>query len=537
MDLHLLFYQGSYPQTIELAVQMATPEAMLVGAQAAIAMADYPLAEQLLQQPLSDPTLEAERTALTGILHYYRGDPASFRKLALQAAQRAPTFLTLYCLSRSQPPEQGLLVLQEAMQLARRPGEVSQVSMAMARSYARLGRYREALYHASLAQLRSPGHAFVVTWAKFALYGSDDIPLERLIDQVAPYQHHESRGVRIDALHVLAELHLMLQQVQQARDLYEKALALMDNPQLPFMAPLGLRIYRALGDTDRIDQIILATRVAATSSQLHQGMAALVMGQSLFPDPQGTPHLEKACRLLAEESPLEALKAQVYLNVLAQQPLSTELTLKLEQWSQRARNTLPQSLTTPFQKLHRLQVMGNTTLTSPNGAIPLRPRSLDLLVLLVAHPAGIDRDILSELLYGRYTPRALHTELIRLRSALGGGVEPDPWQLTLPIWADFLELRTRLQQGNLSGALQLYRGPLLPQSRAPGIEELRSALEDELRTAIITRGDLELLHQLGQIWPDDLELWETLLGRTPNHDPRHPAVLARVRRLQREYTA
>ena len=184
-----------------------------------------------------------------------------------------------------------------------------------------------------------------------------------------------------------------------------------------------------------------------------------------------------------------------------------------------------------------IPVLGNPTLTGPSGSIRLRPRSLDLLVLLLASPKGINRESLSERLYGRYTPRALHTELTRLRNALGGGIEPDPWRLTLSVQADFLELRARLQQGNLSVALQLFRGPLLPQSRAPGIEELRSTLEQELRTAIITSGDLELLHQLGQSWPDDLELWETLLQRTPSHDPRFPAVLARVTRLQGEYAA
>jgi hypothetical protein len=331
----------------------------------------------------------------------------------------------------------------------------------------------------------------------------------------------------------LAELYLMTNQTDRAKELFEQVLPQFESYQLPFAAQIGLRIYRRLGDSGRAYQLALAAQVAAPLSQLHRGLAALVMGQALFPDPQARAWLEETRRLLFEESPLEVLKAEVYLTALEQKPLSAELTLQLEQWSWRARSTLP-APSLPGAR-HRLHVLGDTSLTGPDGPVPLRPRNLELLVLLLAHPNGLDRESLSELLYGRYTPRALHTELLRLRQALGGGVEPDPWRITLPIWADFLELSHWLRQGDLSMAVALYQGSLLTRSRAPGIESLRYTLEEEIRLAVLARGDYTLLYRLCERLPDDLELWETLLERTPGYDPRHPAVLARVTRLQREY--
>lgn len=537
MNLHDLFDRGDYRKTIELATELATPEALIMGAQAAITLAEYHLAEELLhfEQPLPAPELAAERLTLLGVLHYYRGEVDLFRQLTLQAAQLAPTFVTLYYLSRSRPPREGILLLQEALHLASRSAQKNRVTFAMASNYARLGRYREALSHASLASLRNPDPNYFLIWAQYALYGSDDIPLERLIDQLTLYRQHEAQGIRLDATTYLAEMYLIAGQLQQARELFEEALPQLDASQLPFAALIGLHIYQTLGETEKAYQLALATQVAAPLSQLHRGVAALVMGQALFPDPQARSWLEETCLLLFEESPMEVLKAEVYLAALEQKPLSAELTLQLEQWSWRARSTFPQPTLQVAQPYSQLRVLGQANLTGPTGPITLRPRSLELLILMLAHPDGLDRESLSELLYGRYTPRALYTELVRLRSSLGGGITANPWRITLPVWADFIELGHHLRQGDLAGAVALYRGPLLPRSRAPGIENLRHTLEEELRLAVLACNDYGLLYQLCERLPDDLELWENLLERTPGHNPRHPAVLARVTRLQREY--
>lgn len=122
----------------------------------------------------------------------------------------------------------------------------------------------------------------------------------------------------------------------------------------------------------------------------------------------------------------------------------------------------------------------------------------------------------------------------RLRVA-GLEVQARPYRLITPLEADFLELREDLERGNLHRALELYRGPLLPESQAPGIEALRCELEEALRSRVLRARDPGLLYALAQRLEDDLELWEAALETLPPHDSRYPATLAQVRRLRAKY--
>ena len=70
-------------------------------------------AEALLQTP-QDGLLEAERLALLGFLEGRKGNLRAYRALALKAAQRAQTPLTLYHLGLALPPKAGALALEEA---------------------------------------------------------------------------------------------------------------------------------------------------------------------------------------------------------------------------------------------------------------------------------------------------------------------------------------------------------------------------------------------------------------------------------------
>ncbi|WP_243094293.1 hypothetical protein [Thermus thalpophilus] len=92
-----------------------------------------------------------------------------------------------------------------------------------------------------------------------------------------------------------------------------------------------------------------------------------------------------------------------------------------------------------------------------------------------------------------------------------------------------------LRQGDLSGALARYRGPLLPQSQAPGVEALRAELEEALRRAVLAQGEVESLFLLAERLGEDLGVWEALLERLPSQDPRLPIAQARVERLRREW--
>ncbi|WP_337870714.1 hypothetical protein [Meiothermus sp.] len=141
---------------------------------------------------------------------------------------------------------------------------------------------------------------------------------------------------------------------------------------------------------------------------------------------------------------------------------------------------------------------------------------------------------LAQALYPAPNPQALKSELCRLRQ-LGLEVQRRPYRLCTPIEADFLQLQEALQHHRLTEALSLYQGPLLPRSQAPGIERMRNQLEEQLKEAVLQQPGPERLYRLAQKIPDDLVLWEALLERLPEQDPRRPAVRAWVRRLSAQY--
>ena len=114
-------------------------------------------------------------------------------------------------------------------------------------------------------------------------------------------------------------------------------------------------------------------------------------------------------------------------------------------------------------------------------------------------------------------------------------MESRPYRLAQALRADFLEVWEALRQGDLREALARYRGPLLPQSEARGVEALRAELEEALRRAVLAQGEVESLFLLAKRLGEDLEVWEALLERLPSQDPRRPIARARVERLREEW--
>lgn len=155
-------------------------------------------------------------------------------------------------------------------------------------------------------------------------------------------------------------------------------------------------------------------------------------------------------------------------------------------------------------------------------------------MLLLARPEGWTGEALALALYGEANGPTLRMEVHRLRQR-GQNILARPYRLQNALRADFLEVRAALQRGDLKEALQIYRGPLLPQSGAPAVEELRQELEEALRQAVLASRDPEALLLLAERLGEDLELWEALLESLPPQDPRRPFVLARTARLRREW--
>jgi len=114
MDALALHHQGRYAEALALAQQQGEPKA---AALALLALGKLTEAAALLEawQPREE-TESAERLALLGFAAFQEGDHATYRRLALAAAQLAQTPLTLHHLGLSLPPAEGLLALQEAFQ-------------------------------------------------------------------------------------------------------------------------------------------------------------------------------------------------------------------------------------------------------------------------------------------------------------------------------------------------------------------------------------------------------------------------------------
>jgi hypothetical protein len=171
-----------------------------------------------------------------------------------------------------------------------------------------------------------------------------------------------------------------------------------------------------------------------------------------------------------------------------------------------------------------------------DGAQPLSRGHAEILALLVHAPTGLTAERLAVLLHGddahAGTARAACS---RLRSRLPGVVLARPYRLADGVGSDLGEVRRRLADGDLPGAVGAYRGPLLPDSVAPGVRDLADGLHAELRGAVLEAGDAEALAS----WcatphgAEDLRAAEALVGALPHGDPRRGAAAGRIAALRR----
>jgi len=475
-----------------------------------------------------------------------------YRTLAQEAARIAPTPLTLYHLGLALPPRDALAALEAAWRSwdGLRLGEHGQarLAFALARALRRLGRLEEALGYASLAVLKEPENPFyrLEEAALDLLVGRT--PLEEVEEGLLPLLSHEAQGARLYAHWNLVLLKGMAASRSEHRGgargkgLKELVLALLRLARpsgLAYHLPLAVMLLRK-GEGPLLSRLLRAGWAGLGNDPLARGMLLLAEGLAAFPDPEALPPLREALRLLGEgegEHKEETLRAWAHLSALEGASFPEPYRRLAHALRPEARPLFfPRGLAWegPF-----LYALGEARLV---GLPALRPRGLELLVLLLAHPEGLPGERLARLLYGEgfregggETPlSALRVEVHRLREA-GLEVAARPYRLLTPLRADFLELREALREGDLPRALRLYRGPLLPQSQAPGIGELRLELEGALREGFLSSGDPGLLYGLAQRLGDDLLVWEACLEAMPPKDPRRPAVRAWVERLRRSY--
>ena len=196
----------------------------------------------------------------------------------------------------------------------------------------------------------------------------------------------------------------------------------------------------------------------------------------------------------------------------------------------------------------RLRTLGvpAAVLESDRGRTRLSLRHSELLALLVDRPDGFTGDELAVALSDDdLAPVTLRAELSRLRSVLEGhgvGLAGRPYRLESPgalpgaLYSDLAELRRRVAAGDLTGAVDLYRGDLLPTSDAPAVRRLRDRLRDELRAGLVAAGDPDLLLRYADTEHGRLDwlAWRAAYDALDPASPRWPRVRDHLALLEHE---
>ncbi len=173
--------------------------------------------------------------------------------------------------------------------------------------------------------------------------------------------------------------------------------------------------------------------------------------------------------------------------------------------------------------------------------IVLSPRHSEIVVILFDHPDGMTGDQLAIELYRHDVQTStLRVEMARLRAQLGADVlDSRPYRLRIPAECDWQAVPALIAAGRVREAMRAYRGPLLPQSDAPGVVQRRESIERQMRAAVLALAepDLMVAWTRSRWGADDLEMWQRQARTLPQTSPLRPLAIAEARRLDHELRA
>ena len=121
--------------------------------------------------------------------------------------------------------------------------------------------------------------------------------------------------------------------------------------------------------------------------------------------------------------------------------------------------------------------------------------------MLATHRQGVSADRLGELVYGEADAVGtvtLRAEMVRLRKVLEKAApalvpESRPYRLAAELETDAQQVLSLLDRGAHRVALAAYRGDVLPDSTAPGVEQFRDTVRTALREALIAEASVDVL--------------------------------------------
>ena len=188
----------------------------------------------------------------------------------------------------------------------------------------------------------------------------------------------------------------------------------------------------------------------------------------------------------------------------------------------------------------RFEVLGARSGILHHGSTTTRLtlRHSELLLLLSESARGYTSAELGVALSDQHIPEVtIRAELSRLRGVLGPvELASRPYRLTTGLRSDLQALREHLRQGRLRQAVAAYRGPLLPDSQAPAVEQIRSEVHALVRSHLLScdDGDAVLSFADAPHGRDDYELWLHAAQILPMSSPRAAQVSAHLDRLDAE---
>ena len=187
-----------------------------------------------------------------------------------------------------------------------------------------------------------------------------------------------------------------------------------------------------------------------------------------------------------------------------------------------------------------LRTLGRPTavLQRADGARRLSLRHSELLTVLAAHREGLSGDQLDAALHhGDHAAVTVRAEVSRIRPLLAPArLESRPYRLVEPLRTDADDVRDCLLAGDLGGAVDAYRGPMLPASDAPEVESLRRHLHDRLRAALLAGGDPDALLRFGDTEHGrlDWQVWDAAWAAMHPTSPRREQVREHLAFLDEE---
>ncbi|WP_244632261.1 hypothetical protein [Microbacterium sp. Se63.02b] len=238
-------------------------------------------------------------------------------------------------------------------------------------------------------------------------------------------------------------------------------------------------------------------------------------------------------------------QARLLVDATARAVESELMVARLQARSETPRTKSPSKARTPVTSRATLHVLGRdrarleTESAHGESMVELSARHAAILLMLAVHRQGLSAERLCELVYGpEVSPDTLRPEMVRLRKVLERTApdlvpESRPYRLPVALDTDAQDVLSLLDRGAHRVALTAYRGPVLPESTSPGVEEFRESVRAALREAMLSEASLDVLLSYAEI-PEgqaDAEALRLALEMLPARSPKRAGLVARIERL------